>query len=109
VGSAPVVTPSAAQLTAVPAVSDVQTVRMAVTYQGYVPNTLQVKKDVPVRWVIEAKEISRCTNEIVLHDYNISQKLKQGQEYVIEFTPTHTGVIRFSCWMQMVWGKFVVS
>jgi copper ion binding protein len=85
-----------------------QTVRMAVTSRGYEPNTLQIKKGIPVRWIIDGKELSRCTNEILLPEYNIRQKLQPG-ENVIEFTPTREGVIRFSCWMKMVWGKFVVS
>jgi len=85
-----------------------QTVRMQVTYQGYVPNTLQVKKDVPVRWVIDVKEMTRCTDTIILPDYNIRKPLQMG-ENIVEFTPDKAGVIRFSCWMRMVWGKFVVS
>jgi sulfite exporter TauE/SafE len=96
------------EATAVLAQPAFQTVRMAVTSRGYEPNTLQVKMGIPVRWVIEGKQLSRCTDEIVLPEYNIRQKLRPG-ENVIEFTPTHEGVIRFSCWMQMVWGKFVVS
>jgi plastocyanin domain-containing protein len=81
---------------------------MQVTYQGYVPNTLQVKKDVPVRWVIDVKEMTRCTDTIILPDYNIRKPLQMG-ENIVEFTPDKAGVIRFSCWMRMVWGKFVVS
>jgi len=85
-----------------------QTVRMQVTYQGYVPNTLQVKKGIPVRWVIDVKQMTRCTDTIILPEYNIRKPLQMG-ENVVEFTPDRTGVIQFSCWMQMVWGKFVVS
>jgi copper ion binding protein len=97
-----------AEATAAPAQPASQTVRMAVTSRGYEPNTLQVKKGIPVRWIIEGKELSGCTNEIILPEYNIRKKLQPG-ENVIEFTPTREGVIRFSCWMKMVWGKFVVS
>jgi plastocyanin len=94
--------------TAAPAQSTFQTARMAVTSRGYEPNTLQVKKGIPVRWVIDGRELSGCTNEIILPEYNIRKKLQPG-ENVIEFTPTREGVVRFSCWMKMVWGKFVVS
>jgi plastocyanin domain-containing protein len=41
-------------------------------------------------------------------DYNIRKSLQYG-ENIIEFTPAQTGIIRFSCWMQMVWGKFIVE
>jgi copper ion binding protein len=109
--SASIAVPAVAAQPEATAVADqpaFQTVRMAVTSRGYEPNTLYVKRGIPVRWVIEGKELSRCTDEIVLPEYNIRKKLGPG-ENVIEFTPTREGVIRFSCWMQMVWGKFVVS
>jgi sulfite exporter TauE/SafE/copper chaperone CopZ len=84
-----------------------QTVTMALTYQGYGPNVLQVKKDVPVRWVIDVKQMTRCTDEIILPEYNIRKKLAYG-ENIIEFTPKRAGEIKFSCWMRMVWGSFQV-
>lgn len=85
----------------------VQTVQMDLTFGGYLPNTLRVKKGVPVRWIINVKQMSGCTNEILLPEYNIRRKLNYG-ENVIEFTPTKVGESAFSCWMRMVWGKFVV-
>ncbi|MFA6255075.1 MAG: sulfite exporter TauE/SafE family protein [Patescibacteria group bacterium] len=86
-----------------------QVVNMYLTYGGYDPNVLPVKKGIPVRWVINVKQLSGCTSSIVLHGgYNISRQLQMG-ENIIEFTPTQTGEIPFSCGMQMVWGKFVVQ
>ncbi len=85
-----------------------QLAAMDLTYRGYVPNVLYLKKGVPVKWVINVKEMSGCTDEILLHGYNISKKLNYG-ENIIEFTPKETGEIRFSCWMKMVWGKFIVN
>lgn len=85
-----------------------QTANMDLTYQGYVPNTLTVKKGIPVKWVINAKEISGCTSEILLPAFNIDRNLKKG-ENVIEFTPKVAGTYKFSCGMQMVWGKFIVT
>ena len=85
-----------------------QTARMELTYRGYVPNTLYVKSGVPVRWVIDVKQMTRCTDEIIMPEYGIRKKLTYG-ENVIEFTPKKVGEIKFSCWMRMVWGKFIVS
>jgi sulfite exporter TauE/SafE/copper chaperone CopZ len=99
--------PSEAGPVASPTAAPYQTARMELTYQGYVPNTLYVKKDVPVRWVIDVKQMTGCTDEIVMPDYNIRKALSYG-ENTIEFTPTSTGTVLFSCWMQMVWGKFIV-
>ncbi len=70
-----------------------QEVKMDVTYYGYVPNVLYVKKGVPVRWVINAKQLSGCTNQILLPDYNISRNLVAG-ENIIEFTPDKLGEIQ---------------
>lgn len=53
-----------------------QIVRMDLTYSGYNPNVLSVKKGVPVRWIINAKQMSGCTNSIILRGaYNISKDL----------------------------------
>ena len=85
-----------------------QTIKMDMTYGGYVPNVLYIKKGVPVRWIINAKEMFSCTNEIMMLEYNIRKKLTYG-ENMIEFIPTETGEIKFSCGMQMIWGKFIVT
>ena len=88
--------------------SQAQEVKMAVTYYGYNPNILYVKKDIPIRWIIDVKQLSGCDNQILMPDYNITKNLQLGQN-VIEFTPTQTGEIKFSCSMRMIWGKFIVN
>jgi len=85
-----------------------QIIEMDLTYQGYSPNVLFIKKDIPVRWIINVEQMSGCTDEIILEDYNIRKKLEYG-ENIIEFIPDKLGDIKFSCWMKMVWGKFVVT
>jgi len=89
-------------------ISEYQVVNMDLTYRGYSPNVLFIKKDVPARWIINVKQMSGCTDEIIMPDYNIKKQLEYG-ENIIEFVPDKLGEIKFSCWMQMVWGKFVVS
>lgn len=90
-------------------VKEYQTVQMDLTYQGYVPNVLYIKKDVPVHWIINVKQMSGCTNAILVESLGINKKLQYG-ENIIEFIPP-TGIkeIKFSCGMGMVWGKFVVA
>lgn len=89
-------------------ITEYQTVNMDLTYRGYQPNVLFVKKDVPVRWIINVKQMTGCTDEIIMPEYNIKKVLTQG-ENIIEFTPTKAGELKFSCWMRMVWGKFMVT
>jgi uncharacterized protein len=88
--------------------ASIQTVSMSVTPQGYSPNTLTVKKGVPVKWVIDGNGITGCTSEILLPAFGIDRPLKRG-ENIIEFTPKVAGTYKFSCGMQMVWGKFIVT
>ncbi len=85
----------------------VQVAQMDVSFGGYIPSTLRVRKGVPVKWIINVKQVSGCTNEILLPEYNIRRRLNYG-ENIIEFTPTKTGEVPFSCGMRMVWGKFIV-
>jgi sulfite exporter TauE/SafE/copper chaperone CopZ/plastocyanin len=86
-----------------------QTVKMELTYSGYKPNVLYIKKGIPVRWIIDVKQMSSCTNAIMIESLGIKKNLKVG-ENIIEFTPpNNVSEIKFSCWMRMVWGKFVIS
>jgi len=86
----------------------VQEVKMDLSTFGYEPNVLYVKKGVPVRWIINVKQMSGCTSAIRLDDYNIYRQLSYG-ENIIEFTPDKLGETKFSCGMRMVWGKFIVT
>ncbi|MAG44455.1 hypothetical protein CL633_01030 [bacterium] len=89
-------------------VEEYQVVNMDLTYRGYSPNVIYIKKDIPVRWIINVAQMSGCTDEIILPQYNIKKPLEYGKN-IIEFVPDKLGDIKFSCWMQMVWGKFVVT
>ncbi len=90
-------------------VKEFQTVNMDLTYSGYVPNVLYIKAGVPVRWIINVKQMSGCTSAILIDSLGISKNLQYG-ENTIEFTPP-AGVkdIKFSCGMRMVWGRFIVT
>lgn len=87
---------------------NIQTINMAVTYNGFEPNVFQLKKDVPVRWLIDGQQISGCTSQIIVPDLKITKDLVAG-ENIVEFTPTKSGKINFSCWMGMVRGQFIVE
>lgn len=85
-----------------------QEINMDLTYTGYNPNVLYIKKGVPVRWIINVKQMTGCTDAIMIESLGIKKDLVIG-ENIIEFTPPeNVDEIKFSCWMKMVWGKFVV-
>ena len=88
--------------------SDVQEVVMNVDYRGYSPNVFTIKKGIPVRWIVDVRQMTGCTNEIIVPDLGIKKKLQYGKN-VIQFTPSKVGDLSFSCWMGMVRGKFIVT
>jgi sulfite exporter TauE/SafE len=85
-----------------------QTIKMQVLPNKWHPNTFVIKKGIPVKWVIDSKEMSQCTKAISIKDLNLEVSLN-GKEQIIEFIPSQEGTIDWSCWMGMVPGKFIVE
>jgi len=86
---------------------NVQIVSMTETNRGYVPNRFTIYKDMPVRWIIDAKAPYSCASALIVPSLNIQKQLESG-ENIIEFTPAKTGTIPFSCSMGMYTGSFTV-
>jgi plastocyanin len=86
---------------------NIQLIHTSANNNGYVPNFFIVEKGKQVNWVIWGDAVNSCNNEIVIPDLNISQKIKEGNN-VITFTPEKEGELRFSCWMGMLDGVFIV-
>ncbi len=89
-------------------VGDYQKINMEVNRYGWEPKSFVLKKGVPVIWNINVKKLTGCNNEIIVRDYNLAVKLKKGLN-VVEFTPDKTGTVRWSCWMGMIPGSFIVT
>lgn len=70
---------------------------------------ITVKKGVPVKWIIQTEKgkINGCNNEFIIPKYDLKIKLHEG-ENIIEFTPTETGDIGYSCWMGMIRSSITV-
>lgn len=85
----------------------VQIIRMNESAQGYSPNSFTIKKGVPVRWEIQSLADRTCANALIVPSYKIRAFLTPGKN-VVEFTPTQTGQIPFSCSMRMFTGSFNV-
>lgn len=86
---------------------EVQVVTSGITSGSYEP--IIVQKGIPVKWTMKAEDgqINGCNNSIIIQKYNIQKKLQVGDN-VIEFTPTESGTVPFSCWMGMVRSKITV-
>ena len=87
----------------------VQVVKMDIDYT-FQQTEFRIKKGVPVRWEINPIRVTGCTDEVVIPRLGLSTgKIRSSDIKVIEFTPTETGTIPFSCWMGMQGGKFIVE
>ena len=85
-----------------------QEIFMEVNRYGWSPDKFVLKKGVPVKWIIDGKEINGCNNAIQVPKMGLNFDIKKGQQ-IIEFTPTEMGTISWSCWMGMIPGVFVVE
>lgn len=84
-----------------------QIINMSVVSGGYAPNHFTVKKGIPVKWVIDGKNVFGCQGYFVVPSLNISKALNPG-ENIFEFTPKDSGFINFSCGMGMYRGRIEV-
>lgn len=81
-------------------VDGVQIVNMEIN--GYYDiSDVKVKKDMPVRIVMNATRLNGCIDTITIPEYNLGKGLVLG-ENIMEFTPTRAGNLRLTCWMSMV-------
>lgn len=85
----------------------IQVIEMTVNYDGYSPNSFTVKKGIPVKWKIKGINVFGCQAYFVAPKLGIQKVFADG-ENLIEFTPTETGPINFSCGMGMYRGKIEV-
>jgi hypothetical protein len=84
-----------------------QTINMDILKSSFSPNQFTLRKGIPVKWVIEGKEMNECNKTIVIPQYKMKIELKEGKQ-IIEFTPPESGVVPWSCWMGMIPGTFIV-
>lgn len=75
---------------------------------GYQPNSIVVKKGIPVRLNFDLQEKS-CTDKVVMKDFKVAQQLKYGKTTAVEFTPEKAGSFTFACPHEMTKGTLVVQ
>lgn len=80
------------------------------TLDAYNYTPIYVQANIPVKWTIQAssENINGCNNTMIIPEYNIEHTFAEG-ENIIEFTPTKTGTITYSCWMGMIRSTISVS
>lgn len=85
----------------------IQVVRMKQLSNGYSPKEFIIKKDLPVKWIIDSVDPGSCASSISAPKIGVNRILKAG-ENIFEFTPKETGTIKFTCSMGMYRGVFNV-
>lgn len=88
--------------------NDLAVVKNGVQYVGFdlqpaSYSPLTVQKGLPVEWTITATRdnLNGCNGEILVPQLGIRKKLTVGVNR-IQFTPTSTGTISYTCWMGMI-------
>lgn len=76
---------------------------------GYSPDVIVVKQGVPVRLAFYRDETASCSEQIILGDFRIARDLPAFKTTPIEFTPDRAGEFTFTCGMNMMRGKLVVT
>jgi len=88
---------------------DAQLVELAVTKEGFVPATVNVKSGKPVHLVVTRKVERTCATEIVMKDFGVKETLPLGHPVSIVVTPKGPGQYRYACGMDMIAGALRVQ
>ena len=81
-----------------------QTVDLAVTENGFEPNSVNVKPNTPVTLKITRKTDSTCATQIQVPAKNIKKDLPLNKTVSVELGKLEKGEIRFGCGMDMMAG-----
>ncbi len=86
----------------------VQEITINVRNNGYDSNANTLRVGVPVKLKVVTNNIYSCARAFTIPSFGISKILPQTGEEIIEFTPTKTGRLAYSCSMGMYTGSFQV-
>jgi len=84
----------------------VQSATITATNNGYSPQVITLKIDVPVRLTIKTSNVQSCSRSFTIPVLNIQKLLPETGDTIIEFTPKTLGALAFSCSMGMYTGRF---
>ncbi|HXI15747.1 MAG TPA: efflux RND transporter periplasmic adaptor subunit [Chloroflexota bacterium] len=86
-----------------------QAASIAVTEQGFEPQSVTLKAGTPARVTFTRKTDATCAKEVVFPDFNIKKALPLNEPVTVEFTPKETGTLSYACGMNMLKGQVVVQ
>lgn len=76
---------------------------------GYVPNVVTLKQGVPATIVFNRKDPSACLDEVVFPDFGIHESLPVNQTHTINLDTSKPGEYKYTCGMNMFFGKVVIK
>jgi uncharacterized protein len=82
-----------------------QVIHMTIAH-GFTPDKFDITKGTPVRWMIDNQ--NTFTIGINVPNLGLKLQLKPGLN-TYDFTPTESGTIPFSCWMDVFHGTFTIK
>ena len=84
-------------------------VPLAIINTQYVPSTVSIPADKPVRLIVDRQEDAACSNELVLPQLGISAPLADNAVTVVDIPATKAGTYSMTCGMGMMSGTLVVG
>jgi len=82
---------------------------ITVSNRGYTSDTEILKVNVPVKLKLLTNNVRSCALAFTIPEFNIQKVLPSTGETLVEFTPTKTGRLAYSCSMGMYTGEFNVK
>jgi len=86
-----------------------KTIKVTVSSNGFAPESIEVKKGQPVKLAFFRADADNCGGEVVFPKMNIKKELPIGKTVLVAFTPQESGKLAFTCGMNMMRGKIVVT
>lgn len=87
---------------------DRQTVEIVVD-GGYKPSIVALEQNIPTDLVFVRKDKSACFDEVILPDFGVRTKLPTDKPYTVAIDPQKPGEYKYSCGMNMFFGKVIVK
>ena len=84
-------------------------VPLTIANTQYLPAALSIPADKPVRLVVDRKEDSSCSSQIVFPKLGITQDLKANGTTVVNLPATKSGTYTMTCGMGMMSGQLIVG
>lgn len=104
----PAIAPSAAAASATVNNDGVQRVSLSFGNFNYTPDTIRVKRGVPVEITGDASKLRGCFSSFVVPELNVWGQFTPAKNK-IAFTPSRAGTFKFSCAMGMGAGRLIVE